>query len=211
MDDTRLLETKLDNLWLEGRKLKENLSKFNRTEQQVAKPGMEPRIFNQREKLGFPNQTTKEGFESKKVVFESHRHGNRTFADTLKYDKDINRTCKASSKEEVNKIFFYNSKESERELFTKACVGVVKKPGLAFGVSKSLLEEGIFSMTSTPLGPNFCLLEDNIERERESWSCSYRMQGSGKTLGLQRLRSGGNLMLSVIVQAGYPFMEFHVS
>lgn len=36
-------------------------------------------------------------------------------------------------------------------------------PGTAYGVGKSLIEEGIFSIQATPLGPNLCLLEEQVE------------------------------------------------
>lgn len=38
-----------------------------------------------------------------------------------------------------------------------AKVGIVKEPELAYGVNQSLLEEGIFMIVATPLGPNLCL------------------------------------------------------
>lgn len=37
--------------------------------------------------------------------------------------------------------------------------------GTTFGVDKSLLEEGIFSITATPLGPSLCLLEESSDGE----------------------------------------------
>lgn len=64
----------------------------------------------------------------------------------------------ASIKEEVNKTFFYKSKEGERSRFRKAYVGVSRKSSFAFGVSQSLMEERTFTVIATPLGPNLCLL-----------------------------------------------------
>lgn len=43
----------------------------------------------------------------------------------------------------------------------------MKELGLAYGVNQSLIEEGIFSIVATPLGPNLCLLEDTIEGDLE--------------------------------------------
>lgn len=93
------------------------------------------------------------------------------FVDTLRFGNKSPRDGEASVKEEVTKFVFYKSKETKKEVemnrFSKAWVGVVKKPGLAYGVNQSLLEEGIFSVTATPLGTNLCLLEEKIEGDLE--------------------------------------------
>lgn len=49
--------------------------------------------------------------------------------------------------------------------YGKAFVGVASAPGLSFGMCLSLIEERIFSVTETPLGPNLCLLEESVEDE----------------------------------------------
>lgn len=42
-------------------------------------------------------------------------------------------------------------------------VVIARSLGLTYGVSKSLVEEGIFSFVATPWGPNLCLLEGKVE------------------------------------------------
>lgn len=56
--------------------------------------------------------------------------------------------------EEVCKAFFFKSTEEEVKKYIKAMVGITVTTGLAFGVSQSLIEEGIFIVIATPLGPN---------------------------------------------------------
>lgn len=47
-------------------------------------------------------------------------------------------------------------------------IGTAKTTGLAYGVSQSLIEEGIFCIMATPLGPNLCLMEETIEGDFEA-------------------------------------------
>lgn len=65
--------------------------------------------------------------------------------------------------EEACKSFYYNSTEVELNKFNKAMVGTSVAPGMAYGVRQSLLEEGIFSIQATLLGPNLCFLEETME------------------------------------------------
>lgn len=45
--------------------------------------------------------------------------------------------------------------------FKSSMIGVMNKVGQAYGVNRSLIEEGIFTIKATPLGPNLCLLEES--------------------------------------------------
>lgn len=40
--------------------------------------------------------------------------------------------------------------------------------GHAYGVSQILIEEGIFTVVATPLGPNLCMLEETVEGDLEA-------------------------------------------
>lgn len=72
-----------------------------------------------------------------------------------------------ADEEEVCNYFFFNSTEEELDKFEKVMVGIMVAPGLAYGVRQSLMEEGIFSIQATPLGPNICLLEETVEGDLE--------------------------------------------
>lgn len=72
-----------------------------------------------------------------------------------------------SNLNQVSKTFLYNSNQEERNGFKNAMVGIVKEPGYAYGVSQTLLEEGIFTVVATLLGPNLCLLEETSEGDME--------------------------------------------
>lgn len=68
---------------------------------------------------------------------------------------------------EVCKSFFFKSSVEELKKFEKVMVGITVTPGKSFGVRQSLLEEGIFSVQETPLGPKLCLLEETVEGDLE--------------------------------------------
>lgn len=61
------------------------------------------------------------------------------------------------------KSFIFNSSKEGKKKYVKAKVGVTRIPGLAYGVGKSLIEEGIFSIQAVPMGPNLCLLTESVE------------------------------------------------
>ncbi|XP_058726994.1 uncharacterized protein LOC131598405 [Vicia villosa] len=175
----RVLETKLNNLWLEGRKLNANVSKFKRKEWPGKAITYHP--FTRGSKDG-ANGVVNKGDQRRsqatggeqnieyKVKFNS-------YADTLKNNfptiakqggasksESIHKAPEeVSYKETINKSFFFRPNEEEKDRYRKAWVGVAKYPGMAFGVSDSLLVEGFFSVAATPLGPNLYLLEEDKE------------------------------------------------
>lgn len=42
-------------------------------------------------------------------------------------------------------------------------MGIARSPGFTYGVNNSLVEEGIYSVVATPLGPNLSFLEEKEE------------------------------------------------
>lgn len=54
-------------------------------------------------------------------------------------------------------------------------MGIAKAPCLAYGVSQSLFEEGLFSVVATSLGPNLCLLKETNEGDLD-----LLLQGAGE-------------------------------
>lgn len=85
----------------------------------------------------------------------------------MKQTFESQKCCEASHKEEISNNFFFKSSVEDRSRFCKALVGVVKNLGLAYGVSQSLIEEGIFTITATSLSPNLCLMEESVEGDMD--------------------------------------------
>lgn len=85
----------------------------------------------------------------------------------MKQDKAIVMEGEHSSLTQASKYFIYNTNQEERNGFRNEMVAIVKETGDAYGVSKILIEEGIFSMISTSLGPNIFLLEETNEGDLE--------------------------------------------
>ncbi|XP_058768749.1 uncharacterized protein LOC131642531 [Vicia villosa] len=195
VEDIRLLEIKLDNFWLDGRKLKANVSKFKRkvhkgSNEDVAQVHVRTGSSVSRGPIqkgdnkfvrgngngGGNGGGTTNAFRKHSLTYaESVKHNepDRFFPDIgeVPKQKPLNpqnplnncKTGEASILEASHKTFFYSSKKEETDRFQKAMVGVSKAAGMAYGVSKILLEEGIFSVVATPLGPNLCLLEEKTE------------------------------------------------
>lgn len=83
----------------------------------------------------------------------------KIFAEVLKGNSSVN----AKEVKEAFKLFIFNLKKEDKKKYKKARVGVTRIPGLAYGVGKSLIKEGIFLVHATSLGPNLCLLEESVE------------------------------------------------
>lgn len=86
----------------------------------------------------------------------------------LKNRCEPNRKSESSIKEEAIQTIVFTSKKEDRARFNKAMIGIVRKTGQAYGVNQSLIEEGIFSITATPLGRNLCLMEENVKGDLEA-------------------------------------------
>lgn len=165
MENPRLLEIKLDNLWLEGRKLKVNISKFHINKQDNSNV-IQNRTHRVEAKLIYNNKIKgSSGLPARAPRMEVG--GGRSYAEILKPKILNNNTREVSNKEDSSKIVFFSATKEETKKFDKFMVGVVRKPGMAYGVCDSLLEEGIFSIKATPLGPNLCLLEEEVEGDLE--------------------------------------------
>lgn len=125
--NARLLETKLDNIWLEDRKIRANITKFSRKDTTNFTAS---KILPANKGRDFSKYRAKE---------ESHHQGKKvdaslSYADLLKNDKEPSRICEPSNKEEATHTFFFKSKEKDRARFNKLMIGIIKKPGLAFRV-----------------------------------------------------------------------------
>lgn len=92
----------------------------------------------------------------KNVICSGH---SKSFAEVLKGKFDnVSRGTK-----KVSTSFIYESSSKENMKFTKAKVGITSAPGLTYGVNQSLIEEGIFTVITTSLGPNLYLLEELVD------------------------------------------------
>ncbi|XP_058783790.1 uncharacterized protein LOC131658522 [Vicia villosa] len=154
--DVNTLEIKLDNLFLDGRKLHVSLTRFNRT---VFK---QPALVQQdRRECKGQLVGEKRGFRHSNVVDACGQ--NRSFADVLQNKKSLRNSVVVSKS-----ISFQPSEEASNQYF-KAFTGVIKEPGVDVDIKRLFLEEDIFSIRVTYLGPNLCLLEDLIEGEIEEF------------------------------------------
>lgn len=81
----------------------------------------------------------------------------------MKQVSESQKCCETSHKDEISNTFFFTSSVEDMDRFYRALVGVMKNPGLAYGVAQSLIKEGIFTITATPIGPNLCLMEESVE------------------------------------------------
>lgn len=196
IENTKFLETKLDNLWLEGRKLRANVSKFNRNNQSGSnkvEQGLSKSVVkadSYKQDVRVMNLTVK------KVV-------NISFANMVKSGREWSKACEASDMHEVNKMFFFKYEEADKERFIKDMVGVAKSPGLAFGVNQSLLEEGIFTISATSQGPNLCLLEEKVKGYLENL---LQDEGEWKETWFKEVRKGKHQMQNVQEQYGYQYV-----
>lgn len=158
-----MAETKLNNIWLNERKISANISKYKRRE---AKRLLSEQGIFKGEALGEQrrikgalsravDQGPSKGFGPKAV--------RKSFTEVLK--------AKSSTKDkedmEACKSFIFDSSKEDRKKFENAKVAVMHLAGLAYGVSNSLIEEGIFSIQETQLGPNLCLLEESVEGDSD--------------------------------------------
>lgn len=162
VENVRMLEVMLDNLWLESRKLKENVTLIK----------IKLKNFPIRGVNGVKSVGVGKGSFCK----VSETEGNKqlggvskflNFANIVKKDKTVGKEGEHNNIIHVSKSFFYNSNQEERNKFKNAKVGIVKELGFSYGVSQSLLEEGIFTIIAIPLGSNVCLLEETSDGDLE--------------------------------------------
>ncbi|XP_058734175.1 uncharacterized protein LOC131605900 [Vicia villosa] len=157
--DEVLLATKLDNVVLEGRKIFANLPRFSRGKEEsvdTAKknhPGVK-KVFKNNSSIGFGG--TVKG---------------RTYADAT-----LRRSGVLREETQVPRSLSYQPNNEELTQYSKAFTGRIREPEKMNDIKKIFHEEGIFNIRVTSLGPNFCLMEDlvggDVEtfiEERKSW------------------------------------------
>lgn len=156
-----MADTKLNNIWLEGRKIIANVSKYQRREAKLTSANKVTNFRREgdahRKEEGVKLISALQG----PLIGAFVRKSKKSFVEVLKG----NSSTKKQKEKEACKTFFFKSNPEDKRIFEKAKVGVMKKPGSAYSVSKSLMEEGIFTIQAIPLGPNLCLLKESVEGE----------------------------------------------
>lgn len=131
VEEERTLDIKLDNTWLDGRKIKANISKFKR------------KVFsNTSEKEpwkknvgGADEGSDKEGHMM--FVLSGPSRGIRNKSISRRYAEIMRDKISSSQvfEEEACKSFFFNSTGEDLLKYGKAMVVITVTPGLTYGVS----------------------------------------------------------------------------
>lgn len=168
----RLLATKLDTVFMEGRKLFANISRFQR----------KVSITGKHRDSGF-NKRQKERKYEPSFTHDRRDYGvvnGRSFLEaTMNMDKGNNI---ATSYVGPRKHLSFKAGEESIRNYEKLFIGIIKDPGNLCNMKKVFHEEGIFSIRVTSLGVNLFLLEDLLEGEtttfveehREWWSSWFK-------------------------------------
>ncbi|XP_058746552.1 uncharacterized protein LOC131619480 [Vicia villosa] len=148
--DGRLLAVRLDNIIIGGKKIHVNLPRFKRDSYRRVKGHGEPvlgKIGVPRNRFhpasnGIPRSEARKGHSYAEVVGGSHQ------------DND--------SKVSENMLVLQSS-EALRGRLERAFVGKVRIPGSAHIIQTQFEMEGVFAVKVSPMGSNWCLLEENEE------------------------------------------------
>ncbi|XP_058755351.1 uncharacterized protein LOC131628537 [Vicia villosa] len=163
--DEKYLETKMDNVWLDGTKLSANISRIKRKD---LRNNNNPANPKKQEMNILPKRVSFSANADRNTTMATKVGGgegsSKSFADIIKGNFE----SKPVEEYTASQSLFFISNESEMLRFNKAKVGVTRRVGDAYAVANSLLEEGIFTMSATALGPSLCLLEEIAEGELET-------------------------------------------
>ncbi|XP_058732712.1 uncharacterized protein LOC131604256 [Vicia villosa] len=156
--DEELLATKLDNIVLDDRKIFANLPRFSRSN--LAKTsGVEA-------KTRAPTQTPLKGYGGDR--FGGNKYGkfdkNRSYA---KVTQNIRGCSNDTGDNLMKKIVSFQPGYDVLSQYKNAYTGWIKEAGKMADLKSLFLEEGIFTIRITRLGPNLCILEDLVEGEVE--------------------------------------------
>ncbi|XP_058741575.1 uncharacterized protein LOC131613953 [Vicia villosa] len=180
MSNERDLATKLDNIFIRGRKLYANIPRFNRKK----------KVFVKAAYGGGDNMEKQTRFKqsnpiSKASKFNDSRQGYITYSNVVmgkdekweriggcvgtKRNGTVHeRKTIGWDKMEKKPMFAhlqFNVESSDLKHFEKAYVGIVETPGMTFDIQEAFHSEGYFRVKATPLGANLCLLEEQEEGE----------------------------------------------
>ncbi|XP_058755462.1 uncharacterized protein LOC131628653 [Vicia villosa] len=165
--DSEFLATKLDNIFLENKKIFVNLPRFQR-------------------KVPFGNQEKRKdaiGDRGKQVRGQQWtqnpglvRRGGDSEAGLRKGSFMEVLNSKAPETNERKQPLIYDQPEEDLERFRKAFTGFTSKPGMSYNLQEIFNARGHIDVKITPLGANMCLVEDlkegvisSLLKKAESW------------------------------------------
>ncbi|XP_058750760.1 uncharacterized protein LOC131623755 [Vicia villosa] len=152
--DEEMMATKFDNIILEGRKIFANLPRFRRVN------GARGKVFK-KDALKMNDVVVGAKYVARNKSNMEARRGHTSYAEILQNKQgEVDLKC---VKKPSKQLVFSMSQDKSRYL--KAFTGRLREPGNMIDLKKLFLEEGIFSIRVTSLGPNLCLLEDLIGGE----------------------------------------------
>ncbi|XP_058783228.1 uncharacterized protein LOC131657894 [Vicia villosa] len=165
--DEELMATKLDNMILEGRKLFANLPRFSRPKD------AEQSGFAAQKSIPAKANTKGTGGNRLDGIGYGTTVNHQSYVDVI---RSSNGSFNFNEGNKVPKTLFFKPCFEDVSQYKKAFTGRIKESGKMEDIKKLFLEEGIFSIRVTVLGPNLYLLEDLIEgevelfvEERKSW------------------------------------------
>lgn len=154
--DERLLATIFDNIVLDGRKIFANVPRFNRGN--PTQFNARPKVVNVRHNFTGADKGVRHHFQSGAAGI--------SYADVL---QNKNAVKDSKHDEFYAKILTFSLKADDISQYSKAFTGKIKNPGVDIDLKKIFMEEELFSIRVTLLGPNLCLLEDLVGSEIETF------------------------------------------
>lgn len=157
------MATKLDNIFLEDKKIFVNIPHFSRRvngDSEISKRG------EVKHRLGIPRVLNQDVMvKDTKFKLVIIKGDNRSFAQVVnsKFENLVEVSSESVQGRGVEKlelldVVFDNVDSIDLAILQKALVDVVKVPGFTFELQDTFLSEGFFSILVTPLGPNLYLL-----------------------------------------------------
>ncbi|XP_058726434.1 uncharacterized protein LOC131597779 [Vicia villosa] len=150
VEDAMTMAIRLDNILIDGNKIRANIPRFERYSW---KRGKDVRRGRGEVASGGDEGGSREALKDNMRRGVIPRYGNGcSFVDVV---KNVRRDEKP--------VLTFESKEEDSSRLSKAYVGEVHNPGSAYNIQTHFEVEGIFSIKVTPLGANLCLLEETEE------------------------------------------------
>ncbi|XP_058783455.1 uncharacterized protein LOC131658143 [Vicia villosa] len=149
--DEKMLETKLDNLFLDGKKIFANIPKFGRGS--LARRGGVSRRQGDAEG-GLPVILCDRSKFNGKAGSERFNAG-ATYAEVTKGEAST-------------KCLDFKVDRNQVQRLERCYVGVVRTPGSTYTMQDPFYNEGYFTIKVIPLGANMCILEDVEEGALEA-------------------------------------------
>ncbi|MCH83478.1 hypothetical protein A2U01_0022598, partial [Trifolium medium] len=164
--EVRLLEKELNNVWIDLYKLRVNISRFSREEEDDNKrQGRRPATLNknQRQKHEFDVRSSRQGRREQEDRAAEQQRERRQVDKIFSYAQVTAKQNKQRVQSQKNKIaetkveeewkgLTYKAKLDEEEWLKNAYVGTVHKPEDVIGLQEKLKEAGIYSISTRYMG-----------------------------------------------------------